>query len=402
MTNQEIADLTGQHSMNIIARAPVAFVRGEGCRVWDADGKEYLDLLAGLAVNSLGYNHPELTAAIRQQAGAILHSSNLYLIEPQARLAEALCEACFADRAFICNSGTEAAEAAIKLARKWARQRLGQPKSTIITAYNSFHGRTLGALAATGQEKLQANFAPMPAGFKYVPYNDLSALEQAIDQDTCAVMLEPIQGESGIYPAEDDYLRGARALCDERKLLLIYDEVQTGIARTGRMFCYEHSGAVPDVMFLAKGLGGGVPVGAVVATEEAAVFEPSDHGSTFGGNHLACTAALTVLEVVGEENLVEAARCRGEQLLAGLYGLQDSGLPIKEVRGKGLMLAFELAEDGAKQVHQACLKRGLLVNAIGERIVRLLPPLIVTEAECEEGLAILKDALTEVTQSSRS
>lgn len=401
MTNREIAGLTEQYSMYIIDRIPSALVRGEGRRVWDADGQEYLDFVAGLAVNGLGHNHPKLTAAICEQAKAILHSSNLYLIEQQARLAQALCEASFADKAFICNSGTEAVEGAIKLARKWARKRLGQPKSGIVTALKSFHGRTLAALAATGQEKFQANFTPMPAGFRYVPNNDLAALEEAIDEGTCAVMLEPIQGESGVYPAEDEYLRGVRALCDDRELLLIYDEVQTGLARTGRMFCYEHSGAVPDVMTLAKGLGGGVPIGAVLATDEAAVFEPSDHGSTFGGNHLACAAALAVLEVIQEEGLVTAAQERGEQLAAGLEAMAADS-PIAEVRGKGLMLAFELAVDGAKQVHRACLERGLLVNPIGDRIVRLLPPLTVTEAECEEGLGILREALGEALSAEVS
>ncbi len=395
MTNQEIAELTRRHSMHIINRLPVAFVRGEGCRLWDADGKTYLDFVAGLAVNGLGYRHPRLIRAIQEQAERILHSSNLYLIEPQARLAQALCEHSFADKAFLCNSGTEASEAAIKLARKWARVRLGEARPKIVTAYRSFHGRTLGALAATGQERLQRDFTPVVPGFAHVPLNDLEALSQAVDAETCAVMLEPIQGESGVYPADRDYLRGARRLCDERNALLLLDEVQTGMGRTGRLWCYEHAGIEPDVMALAKSLAGGVPIGAVLATDAAAVFEPSDHGSTFGGNHLACSAAVAALAAILEEGLVENAQARGEQVRAGLLDLQRGGLPIREVRGLGLLLAFELTNGRAKQTQEACLARGLIVNAIGDDIVRLLPPLIVTAAECEEALGVIRQVLTE-------
>ena len=382
--------------MHIIHRLPVAFVRGEGCRVWDADGKVYLDFVAGLAVNGLGYGHPRLVRAIQDQAERILHSSNLYLIEPQARLAEALCGHSFADKAFLCNSGTEASEAAIKLARKWARVRTGTVRPKVVTALQSFHGRTLGALAATGQERLQESFIPLMPGFQYVPLNDLEALAAAVDSETCAVMLEPIQGESGVYPADDAYLRGVRELCDERNVLLILDEVQTGMGRTGKLWCHEHAGIAPDVMTLAKSLGGGVPIGAVLATDGAAVFEPSDHGSTFGGNHLACTAALAAREAILEEGLVENARARGEQLQEGLAQLQREGAPVSELRGRGLMLAFDLPNRQAKRLQELCLERGLVVNAIGDRIIRLLPPLIVSEAECAEALGIIGRTLREL------
>jgi len=286
MTNSEIADLTEKHTMNTYTRAPVAFVRGEGCRVWDADGTEYLDFVAGIAVNALGYAHPRLVNAVSEQIAAITHTSNLYLIEPQARLAARLCELSFGDKAFFCNSGAEAVEGAIKLARKYGHTNRGAECHKIITAHKSFHGRTITTITATAQPKYQKHFHPLARGFQYVLFNDLPALEDAVDENTCAVMLEPIQVEGGaVCVGEDDYLRGVRELCTERGALLIYDEVQTGAGRTGKWFGYEHSGAVPDAMTLAKGLGGGVPIGALVASEEAAVFEPGEHASTCARHH---------------------------------------------------------------------------------------------------------------------
>ena len=397
MTNEEVARLHEQYAMHIIDRIPVSFVRGQGCRVWDAGGREFLDFVSGLGVNGLGYAHPTLLRAITEQAQAIMHSTNLYLIEPQARLCRKLCEVSFADQAFICNSGAEANEAAFKLARKWGQLHGGQGKHKIISSEGSFHGRTLMTIAATAQEKYQAPFAPMPAGFEYVPFNDAGALEKAVDDSTCAVVLEPIQGETGINLMSDEYLRTARRLCTERGALLIFDEIQCGMGRTGKLFCYEHSGVAPDVMTLAKTLGGGFPIGATVATDDASVFEPSNHGTTFGGNHTACAAALAVFEALKKENLVENARERGGQMMAGLRELQAKHGQVTDVRGRGLMLAFEVSNGTAKALRQYLFDHGLLVNPIGDNVVRMLPPLIVTAAECERALALLDQALSEVT-----
>ncbi|MFQ6096672.1 MAG: aspartate aminotransferase family protein [Armatimonadota bacterium] len=392
MTNEQVARLHQQYGMYIIDRIPASFVRGEGCRVWDADDREFLDLIAGLGVLGLGYGHPKILRAINEQAQAIMHSTNLYLIEPQARLCQKLCEISFADKAFICNSGAEANEAAFKLARKWGK-RSGQDRYKIVSSQGSFHGRTLMTVAATAQEKYQAPFRPLPPGFGYVPFNDAAALEKAVDDSTCAVILEPIQGESGVNVMTDEYLQEARRLCTERGALLIFDEIQCGLGRTGRLFCYEHSGAVPDILTLAKTLGGGFPIGATLATDGASVFQPGDHGTTFGGNHTACAAALAFLGALEEENLVENARERGEQMMAGLRDLQGKHDQITDVRGKGLMLAFEVNDGSAKALRQRLFDLGVLVNPIGDSIVRMLPPLIITAEECDSALAAIRQAL---------
>lgn len=386
MTTEQAIALTQQYLMPTYRRAPVAFSHGEGVWLVDLEGRRYLDFVGGIAVSALGHAHPVLVAAIQAQAARLLHVSNLYHIAEQARLAQWLVEHSACDRAFFCNSGAEANEAAIKLSRKWGK-RDGANRYEIIVAHQSFHGRTMATLAATMQPKYQEPFSPLPPGFVPVPFNDLEATRAAVTERTCAVLLEPIQGESGIQPATAEYLTGVRSLCDERALLLMLDEVQTGIGRTGTLFAYEQYGIVPDVLTLAKGLGGGFPIGAMLARESAAVFSPGDHGSTFGGNPLACVAALAVLEVIAGERLAERAASMGAVLAAGLLALVAGGL-AKAVRGRGLLLALELDGEAAPVV-DACRRAGLLVNAVAPTALRFAPPLVVQQPEIEQALEIL-------------
>ncbi|HUS80554.1 MAG TPA: acetylornithine transaminase [Armatimonadota bacterium] len=394
MTNEEIARLAAKHVMPTYSPLPLAFVEGRGCVIVDADGKQYLDFVAGIAVCGIGHAHPRLTRAICEQAGRIMHTSNLYLIEPQARLAERLCALSFADRAFFCNSGAEANEAAIKLARKWAVGNLAEGRRGIVSALKSFHGRTLATVTATGQEKYQKAFVPLPTGFGYVPFGDIGALAAALDESVCAVMLEPIQGEGGINVPPEHYLRGVRDLCDERGILLIFDEVQTGMGRTGKWFAYEHYGIAPDIMTLAKSLAGGFPIGACLATERVGTaFAPGDHASTFGGNHLACAAALATLDIIEDEGLVENARAMGELLVARFTDLAKRSPRVDHIRGVGLLLGLQLADDSARALQAACVERGLLVNAIGEGLLRLAPPLCVSAEQCEQAVEIITEAL---------
>ena len=368
-------------------RLPVTFVRGEGCLLYDEEGKEYLDLVAGIAVNVLGHAHPDIARALTGQARTLVHTSNLYFTRPQVELARRLVELSFPSRVFVCNSGAEANEAAIKIARKWgAKNRDGAFE--IITAEGSFHGRTLATVTAGGQHKYSDPFQPLPDGFVHVPYNDLDAIKAATTEKTVAVMLEPVMGEIGIIPAAKDYLEGVRKWCDEKNLLLILDEVQTGIGRTGKWFAYQHHGITPDVMTLAKGLGGGVPIGACLASPRADVFEPGDHGSTFGGNPLACTVALSVLAVIERDGLVGHAAEMGE-LLNGVL----QGLGAKEVRGLGLMQAAEFAEPHAKAFQNSCLEAGLIINAVDENSIRLVPPLIITAEEIDRAQATMHKVL---------
>lgn len=368
-------------------RLPVTFVRGQGCRVYDDAGREYLDLVAGIAVNLLGHAHPDVVAALTHQAAQLIHTSNLYYTQPQAELARRLVELAFPSRVFLCNSGAEANEAAIKIARKWgARKRDGAFE--IITTIGSFHGRTLATVTAGGQHKYSDPFPPLPSGFVHVPYNDVDAIKSATTPRTVAVMLEPVMGEIGVVPAAGGYLREVRRWCDEKNLLLILDEVQTGLGRTGRWFAHQHAGVTPDVMTLAKGLGGGVPIGACLAAPGADVFEPGDHGSTFGGNPLACAAALAVLHVIERDGLVGHAAEMGELLHASL---QDLG--ARQVRGVGLMQAIEFAEPKAKPFQQACLESGLIVNAVDDHSVRFVPPLIITPADVDEAHEKMRKAV---------
>jgi predicted acetylornithine/succinylornithine family transaminase len=379
------------HTPNYGSRAPICVVRGEGARLWDSDGREYLDFGSGIAVANLGHCHPRVTGAIREAAATLLHVSNLYHTAPQIHLAKLLCEHSFADRVFFCNSGAEANEAAIKLARKYGRERGASDRYEIIATRNSFHGRTLGSLSATGQEKYQHGFEPMVPGFKHVPYNDLRAMERAIDNRTCAILVEPIQGEGGVHVPDDGYLPGLRKLCDEAGVLLMFDEIQTGMARTGRLWAYEHAGAAPDVMTLAKALANGVPIGATLAREEvAAVLTAGTHGSTFGGTPFVASVALATLTTVIDEKIVDRAAQLGRYLADGLRSFPTQ--TVREVRGRGLLIGIEI-DKPAGPVVDACRDKGLLVLSAGDKVVRLAPPLVIDERDCDRALETLRGAL---------
>jgi len=378
------------HLMNTYARQPVAFVRGEGCHVFDEAGRRYLDALAGIAVNTLGHGHPVLTQALAEQAGRLMHVSNIYRVPEQERLSDRLAALSGMDEVFFCNSGCEANEAAIKLARMFGHQR-GVDTPAIIVMEKAFHGRTLATLSATGNRKVQAGFEPLVSGFVRVPFDDLSAIEHvaANNPNVVAVLFEPIQGEGGINIAHDEYMRALRRICDDKGWLFMVDEVQCGIGRTGAWFAHQRAGIKPDVMTLAKGLGSGVPVGACLAAGKAAgVFKPGNHGSTFGGNPLACVAALTTLEVIEKDGLMARAvhvgdliRKRMGEALAGVAGVVD-------IRGDGLMIGVELDRPCAELVGQA-LAAGLLINVTNDKVVRLLPPLVFSDAEAGQLVALL-------------
>lgn len=385
--------------MATYARAPIALVRGAGCRVWDSEGKAYLDFAAGIATCTLGHAHPALVEAVTRQIGRLHHVSNLYYVPEQGALARWLVEHGAGERAFFCNSGAEANEAAIKLARKYAHTRLGVARPTVITALASFHGRTLAAVTATGQPRYQQDFAPLVPGFHHVPFNDLPALIEAIDRldreerTVAAILLEPLQGEGGIRPGDSSYFKRVRELCDERGILLMFDEVQVGVGRSGTLWGHEQLGVQPDVMTLAKGLAGGLPIGAMLCRRSCDVFGPGDHGSTFGGNPLVCAASLAVLQTIERDGLLAKVRARGEQLRAGLRGLAArSAGKIADVRGWGLIVGVELGADqprSAAELARAAQIEGLLAVPAGPRVLRLVPPLIVSAGEVEEGLAIL-------------
>lgn len=382
--------------MNTYARFPLTLLRGQGSRVWDDAENCYLDFISGIAVDTLGHAHPKMTQALSAQAATMLHCSNLFHIPKQQQLAAKLVAGSGLGAAFFCNSGAEANEAAIKLARKYFYDQ-GSSRRTVISATQSFHGRLLSTLTATGQDKVKVGFDPLPPGFMHVPLNDLDALKAVINRQSAAILLEPLQGEGGVNIAEVAYLQGVRKLCDEHGLLLMFDEVQTGIGRCGTMFAFEQAGVKPDILTLAKGLGGGVPIGAMLAAEAvAASFGPGTHGSTFGGNPLSCTAALTVLEVIEEESLLANVKVRGEQLMQGLKAIQARFPVIKEVRGQGLLIGAELSIEAAPLIAQA-REAGLLVLSAGPNVLRLLPPLNVTEAEVDEALVTLA-AVMERTQ----
>lgn len=390
--------LDAEHGMQTYARLPVAFVRGEGTRLWDTEGREYLDFLSGLAVTSLGHAHPVVADAIADQARSLLHVSNLYYNALQPLLAERLdllltSATGTAGRVFFANSGAEANECAIKLARRHGQANGGPERFHIITAYNSFHGRTLTTLAATGQPQKQETFQPLPTGFRHVQFADTAALAAAMDERVCAVMLEPVQGEGGVQPAPPGYLEAVRRLCDEREALLLIDEVQTGLGRTGRWFGFEHGGDVrPDVVTMAKALGNGLPIGACWArTGVASAFQVGDHATTFGGQPLAARAALAVLDVMEAEDVPRRAALAGERLTKSLLALDA----VREVRGAGLLLAVELGpEADAKSIAQACLDRGLVLNAVTPTALRLAPSLLVSDEELDAAVAILEEVLT--------
>lgn len=385
--------------MNTYARHPVALVKGRGMRVWDMHGTEYLDFMSGIAVNALGHCHPKVVVALQKQAQRLLHVSNLFHIGPQTELGTLLVQRSFADKAFFCNSGTEAIEAAIKLARKYSKDTYGPDRYEIVAAHGSFHGRTMAALSATGQEKHRKGFGPMLQGFRFVPFNDISAMEEALGPHTCAVLLEPIQGEGGIHVADVTYLQQVRELCDRKEVLLIFDEIQTGIGRTGHLFAYELFNVIPDIMALAKGLGGGVAIGCLLAKARAAsAFSPGSHGTTFGGNPLASAAALATLRHILEDDiLLSNVRRMGEYLRNGLKSLayNFAHLVATEPRGAGLLLGLPLKTDCAK-VTRAALEVGLLLTCAGDNVLRFTPPLIVEEADIDEMLDRLSSALTRV------
>jgi acetylornithine aminotransferase/acetylornithine/N-succinyldiaminopimelate aminotransferase len=394
----ELIQRSARHLANTYARFPVVLVRGSGVRLWDIEGREYLDFAGGIAVDVLGHCHPKVVEAIKAQAERLLHVSNLYHIEPQVRLAQALCEHSFADKVFFCNSGAEANEAAIKLARRYAKARWSSDRYEIVCMRDSFHGRTLATVTATGQEKYQRGFEPLMPGFKHIPFNDLRAAEQAIDSRTCAVLVEPIQGEGGVRVPDDDYLPALRRLCSERGVLLILDEVQTGLGRTGRLFAYEHWGIVPDIMTLAKALGGGLPIGAMLAKEEVAgAFVPGSHASTFGGSPFITAGALAALTAIADEQLPERAAKVGSYFLSRLRELERRYPLAREARGKGLILALELTVP-ARPIVDRCLERGLLILTAGDQVLRFVPPLIIGEAEVDEALGTLDRVLSEQTR----
>jgi acetylornithine/N-succinyldiaminopimelate aminotransferase len=387
----ELRDLESRFTMPTYLRSGVEFVRGEGVRLWDSDGKEYLDFFSGLSVHNAGHCHPRIVAAISEQAGRFNGSSNLFLSEPALRLAERISETSLGGKVFLTNSGAEAAECAIKLARKHAHAR-GIDTPRIVSLDGGFHGRTIGALAATPKLADEGRFGPLPRGFDAVPRDDADALRAAVTVETAAVMIEPIQGEAGIFPIADRVLAAAREACDETGALLVLDEVQTGMGRTGTLWAHEQLSVKPDVMTAAKALGGGLPVGAVVTTPALGdTFEPGDHGSTFAGGPVGASAALAALDVIGEEGLLSNVRERGAQLAEGLAAIGG----VTEVRGRGLMIGLTLAGDlDAPTIRDRCLEAGLVINCPGPGMLRFLPPLVVDTEDVDEGLGILSDCLT--------
>ena len=381
--------------------------RGEGARMWDLDGNEYVDLGAGISVTSLGHGDPELVRALTEQAGRLWHASNLYFAEPTIRLAEELCEASFADRIFFCNSGAEANEAAIKLARKYASLHHDEDKREILTFYGGFHGRTLATVTATAQPKYQEGFEPLPGGFRYCGYNDVAALDDAIGERTCAVLVEPIQGEGGVVPAEDGFLAAVAERCRAHDALLMLDEVQSGLARTGRLFAYQwEEGLVPDVVTLAKALGGGLPIGAMLVGARAAeTLQPGSHGSTFGGNPIAAAVGQVVLRRLRSPDLLANVERQGEKLRKRLAALHDEIGCIAEVRGKGLMIGAVLRAEWAgraAELGEVCRRHGVLVLQAGPDVLRFLPPLNITDAELDDGMDRFEAAMREAVYTTES
>jgi len=379
--------------MNTYGRFPIVLRKGRGLKVWGADGKEYLDFVGGVAVNILGHCHPRVVVAIQKQAQRLLHVSNYYHIEPQIKLAKLLVENSFAEKVFFCNSGAEANEAAVKLARKYAKENTGPERFEIITALNSFHGRTLAMLTATGQEKFKKGFEPLVPGFRHVPFNDIEAMEKAVTENTCAIMLEPVQGEGGVVIPERDYLRNIRNLCNSHNLLLILDEVQTGMGRTGRLFAHEHSGVSPDIMTIAKGLGGGVPIGAMLATDNiASAFQPGNHATTFGGNPLVCAAAIATLETILEDGFILDQCNRMGQYLKDRLGDLKTKFPdlVRDVRGAGLMIGMEMT-GACDSIVKACLEKGVLINCTAGNVLRFIPALTVQKKDIDQLIKVIED-----------
>lgn len=403
-TFDQIKALDDAYVMQTYTRTPVAFVRGEGAKLWDSEGREYLDFLAGIAVASVGHAHPAVADAVKSQIDTLVHVSNLFYTEPQALLAERLHTLLGWGRVFFANSGAEANECALKLARRYASRAAvasGQPPSArceTVAALGSFHGRTVATLAATGQPAKHEAFAPLPPELMHhVPLNDVAALEQAVTDATCSVLLEVVQGEGGINPATTEYLEAARRICDERGALLIFDEVQTGLGRTGRWFAFEHAGVTPDIVTLAKALGGGLPIGACIAREDvAAAFERGDHATTFGGGPVPCSAALAVLDILEGEGLVRNAAAMGERLVQALVKATAGIALVEEVRGVGLLVGIQLRRDVARPVVETCLERGLIVNNVTPSTIRLSPPLVINADDVDRAVTILTDVLSSI------
>jgi predicted acetylornithine/succinylornithine family transaminase len=393
MKEKEIMALADENIMNTYKRFPIVLVKGSGVKVWDVNGKEYLDFVAGIAVCNLGHSHPQVIATVKEQLENLTHVSNLYYTEPQAQLAKLLVDNSFADKVFFCNSGAEANEAAIKLARKYAHENMGPDKFELITMKDSFHGRTMATITATGQEKFQFGFTPLLEGFTYVPFNDLQALEARISNKTCGIMVEPIQGEGGVNIPDTQYLARMREICDRHGILLIVDEVQTGMGRTGELFAYEHSGIKPDIMTLAKALGNGFPIGAMLATNKIAkAFIPGNHASTFGGSPLAMAAANATVKTMLQEGILEHCRKMGDYFLLQLKKLQQKHKIIKEVRGMGLILAAQLNIESGDIVNE-CLQKGLLINSAGSKTLRFVPPLIITTQDVDQAIKVLDEVM---------
>jgi acetylornithine/N-succinyldiaminopimelate aminotransferase len=390
-------ELEQKYFMSTFERLPVTLVRGQGARVWDDDGREYLDFVGGWAVTSLGHCHPAVVEAVTGQVRTLIHTSNQYYTVPQVRLAELLVQNSCLDRVFFSNSGVEANEGAVKLARRYGKRYLNGAYEVITTA-DSFHGRTLAMVAATGQAKFQESYVPLPAGFINVEYNNIEAIKAATNSQTCAVMLEPVQGEGGVNLPDENYLAEVGAWCDHTGILLILDEIQTGIGRTGTLFAYEQYGVEPDIMTLAKGLASGVPIGAILAKERASVFVPGEHGSTFGGNPLACAAGYATLKFIIENDIAGNAKRVGQYLTAGLEKLKQKFQFITDVRGRGLLVALGFSSDIAQSVVKACLDKGLLINRVKPNALRFMPPLIIGNGEVDEALGILDRALSTIVE----
>jgi acetylornithine/N-succinyldiaminopimelate aminotransferase len=391
--NENIMEHSDQCMATTYKRFPVLLTRGQGCTLWDDQGKSYTDFLAGIAVCNLGHVHPGVTGALCLQANTLWHVSNLFYTEPQVRLAAWLVENSFADRVFFGNSGAEANEAAIKLARKYFKLQ-GQPERyRIISMERSFHGRTMATLSATGQAKVREGYDPILEGFDFVPFNDIEALRAKIGPQTCAVLLEPIQGEGGIRTPEEGYLESVRQICSEKKILLIFDEIQTGMGRTGKLFGYEHFGIEPDIMTLAKALGNGLPIGAMLAREKIAqAFQPGSHASTFGGTPLVTAAALEVVQTLFRENIIDHCRQTGNYFKSRLLWLKDRHDAVEDVRGMGLLLGMKINREGALIVN-ACLEKGFLINCVQENILRFIPPLIIQKDDIDALVACLDEIL---------
>ncbi|MBP2027326.1 acetylornithine aminotransferase/acetylornithine/N-succinyldiaminopimelate aminotransferase [Acetoanaerobium pronyense] len=379
--------------MNNYGRYPICFEKGDGCKVYDKDGKEYIDFLGGVAVNSLGYGHKNLVNAIKNQAEKLIHISNYFWIENQISLGKLLAENSFADKAFFCNSGAEANEAAVKLARKYAYKKYGSHQNHIIAMSGSFHGRTLATLSMTSNKKYQEGFGPCPEGFSFADFNDIESLAKLITENTCAVILEPIQGEGGVTPSDISYLEEVKEICQKNNVLLIFDEVQCGMGRTGNLFAYESYGVTPDIVSLAKGLGSGFPIGAIIATDEvASAFEPGDHGSTFGGNPLACAAALATLNTIIEDGFLKNVCDTSTYFIEKLNELKEKHSIVKTVKGKGLLLGLELKIEGSEIVKKG-LEKGILINCTASNVLRFVPPLIINKEEIDFLISALDNIL---------